>query len=129
VGKITNPGFKEVYRLFSRSSGKAIADVITLHDETIDDSQPYEIFDPEHTWKRKIVKDFYAKKLRVKIFEKGKCIYKSPQLKEIKEYCKQQIDTLWDEVLRFENPHSYYVDLSQPLWDLKHRMLKENTFR
>lgn len=129
VGKITNPGFKEVYRLFSRSSGKAIADVITLHDETIDDSQPYEIFDPEHTWKRKIVKDFYAKKLRVKIFEKGKCIYKSPELKEIKEYCKQQIDTLWDEVLRFENPHSYYVDLSQPLWDLKHCMLKENTFR
>jgi len=128
VGKITNPGFKEVYRLYDRNNGKAIADVITLHDEVIDDSRPYEIFDPEYTWKRKVVTDFYARKLKVKIFDKGKCIYNSPDLKDIRNYCMQQVNSLWEEVLRFENPHSYYVDLSQPLWDLKHRLLEEYSF-
>jgi len=125
VSKITNPGFKQVYRLIGRDTNKAIADVITLADEVIDDTRDYEIFDPEHTWKRKIVTDFYAQKLLVKIFDKGKCIYNSPELDEIRNYCKQQIEMLWDEVLRFENPHNYYVDLSKPLWDIKQRLLQE----
>src|SRR5690606_38796594 len=119
VEKITNPGFKQVYRLYERATGKAIADVITLHDEVIDDTQPYEIFDPIHTWKRKTVTDFVAKKLLVKIFDKGKCIYESPDVHTIRQFCQEQVNTLWPEVLRFENPHNYYVDLSKPLWDIK----------
>ncbi len=126
VGKITTPGFKQVYRLFDRDSHKAIADVVTLHDEIIDDTKPYEIFHPLFTWKRKIVKNFYAKKLLVKIFQQGKQIYESPDIYDIKEYCKEQVETLWDEVKRFERPHEYFVDLSKPLWDIKDKLLKEN---
>jgi len=125
VAKITNPGFKELWRLFDRKTGKAIADVLTLRDEVIDDSKPYEIFDPEYTWKRKTVTDFYAKRLQVKIFDKGTCVYKSPKLKEIRDYCSEQIDNLWEEVKRFENPHVYYVDLSTDLWEMKQQLLKQ----
>lgn len=125
VTKITTPCFKQVYRLFSRDNNKAIADVITLHDEKIDDTKSYEIFDPNHIWKRKSVENFYAKPLLVKIFEKGKCVYDMPSLEEIKQFCAQQVDTLWDEVKRFENPHNYYVDLSQKLWDIKNDLLKQ----
>jgi len=125
VEKITVPAFKDVYRLFEKDSGKAIADVMTLHGETIDDSKPYELFDPEHTWKRKTVTNYTAKKMLVKIFDKGKLVYESPELKKIKEYCAEQIDNLWDEVKRFENPHKYYVDLSKSLWDVRAKLLKE----
>ena len=125
VSKITNPGFKELWRLFDRKTGKAIADVLTTRDEVIDDSKPYEIFDPEHTWKRKIVTDFYAKRLQVQIFDKGVCVYKSPKLKEIRDYCSEQINNLWEEVKRFENPHVYYVDLSTPLWEMKQQLLSQ----
>ncbi len=125
VGKITNPGFKQVWRLFDRESGKAIADVLTANDETIDESKSYELFDPEYTWKRKNVTNFIAKRLLVRIFDKGICVYESPKLSEIKRYCKEQTDTLWDEVKRFENPHKYYVDLSKPLWEMKERLLQE----
>ena len=125
VEKITNPGYKMPWRLYERASGKAIADVITLHDEIIDDSQPYEIFHPEYTWKRKIIKDFVAQPLQVPVFLKGKCVYESPTVQEIQKFCKAQIDTLWDEVLRFEHPHKYYVDLSQDLWDMKHVLLEK----
>lgn len=126
VAKITTPGFKMLYRLFSNETGKAIADVITLHDEEIDDTKDYVIFDPEHTWKKKTVTDFTAKKLLVKIFENGKCIYEPKPLSEVRDYCKDQTDKLWDEVKRFENPHKYYVDLSKPLWDIKNKLLEEN---
>lgn len=125
VEKITNPGFKQLYRLFDKRTNKAIADVITLHDETIDDAKPYEIFHPFYTWKRKTLTDFYAKKLLVKIFDKGKLVYDTPPMCEIKEYCREQIDTLWDEVKRFEKPHEYFVDLSKPLWDIRDRLLNE----
>ena len=124
VGKITNPGFKQLNRLFDKTSGKAIADVLTLRDEEIDETVPYELFDPEHTWKRKVVTNFSVKKLQVQIFDKGSCVYESPSLNEMKEYCAAQIDTLWEEVLRFENPHKYYVDLSEKLWAEKENMLK-----
>lgn len=127
VEKINNPGFKQLWRLFSRENGKAIADVITLHDEIIDDSKPYEIFDPQYTWKRKTVTDFYARRLLVKIFDNGQCIYESPNVQQIQQYCATQIETLWAEVLRFENPHKYYVDLSQPLWDMKHELIRKLT--
>ena len=125
VEKITNPGFKKTWRLYDRDTGKAIADVITMHDETIDDTQAYEIFHPEYTWKRKTVTNFVARPLQVPIFEKGICVYESPDLQTIQQFCKEQIDTLWDEMLRFENPHKYYVDLSQKLWDLKHALLQK----
>ncbi|MCQ1528830.1 nicotinate phosphoribosyltransferase [Lutispora saccharofermentans] len=125
VEKITNPGFKQIWRLFDKKSGKAIADVLTKNDETIDESKPYELFDPEYTWKRKTVSSFIAKRLLIRLFDKGTCVYASPKLKEIKSYCKEQIDTLWDAVKRFENPHKYYVDLSKPLWDIRERLLQE----
>lgn len=125
VEKITNPGFKKLWRLYDRDTGKAIADVITIAGEVIDDTKPYEIFHPEYTWKRKTVTNFVAKELQIPIFEKGKCVYESPDLQTIQQFCKAQIDTLWDEMLRFENPHKYYVDLSQALWDLKHALLQK----
>ena len=128
VTKITNPCFKKLWRLYDRESGKAIADVITLHDEIIDDTQPYEIFDPEHIWKRKLLTNFKAVPLQKPLFLAGKCVYTSPDIQEIRRTCLEQIGTMWDEVLRFENPHRYYVDLSQPLWDEKQRMLSEYSF-
>ena len=121
--KITNPGVKIPWRLYDRETGKAIADVITLGDEKIDSSEPYEIFDPNHTWKRKVVTDFTAKKLQVKIFDKGVQVYESPKVSEIAKACREQVDSLWDEVTRFENPHTYYVDLSEKLWNLRHSLL------
>lgn len=123
VAKITNPCFKKLWRLYDRESGKAIADVITLHDEQIDDTKPYEIFDPEHIWKRKTVTDFRAVLLQKQLFADGNCIYDLPSADEIRDFCREQVNTLWDEVLRFENPHRYYVDLSQKLWDEKQRLL------
>ncbi len=126
VGKITTPCFKQVYRLFGKSSNKAIADVITLHDEEIDDEKSYDIFHPLYTWKRKTLTNFYAKKLLVQIFKDGDCIYESPNVHEIKAYCKEQIDLLWDEVKRFEKPHRYFVDLSHKLWTIKDELLKSH---
>ena len=126
VAKITNPCFKKVYRLFANDTGKAIADVITLADEVIDTAREYEIFDPEHTWKRKKITDFTAVELQVPIFKDGKCVYKSPKLSDIKKFCEEQLDKIWDEVKRFENPHEYYVDLSEKLWNIKYKLLSEH---
>ena len=123
ASKITLPGVKIPWRLYDRETGKAIADVITLGNEKIASDEPYEIFDPEHTWKRKVVTDFVAKKLQTKIFEKGKQVYTSPSVKEISKYRAEQVGSLWDEVTRFENPHTYYVDLSEDLWELRHNLL------
>ena len=127
TAKVTLPGVKIPWRLYDKNTGKAIADVITLGHEKIDGSEPYEIFDPVHTWKRKVVTDFEACKLQVKIFEKGKQIYENPQVLDIAEYCKKQVNSMWDEVTRFENPHSYYVDLSEELWDLRYSLLDKLT--
>lgn len=123
VGKITNPAHKAVWRLFDNETRKAIADVITLADEIIDDSKPYVIFDPIQTFKKKTVKNFTAKKLQEQIFRNGECIYPDYTADELKKYCEAQLETIWDEVKRFENPHEYYVDLSQKLYDIKHSML------
>ena len=125
VGKITNPHYKKLYRFFGNDTGKAIADYLAVYDEVIDDSKDMEIFDPEATWKTKNVYNFTAKELQVPIFQNGKRVYTSPSLEEIRTYCLQQVDSLWDEVKRFDNPHTYYVDLSQKLWDIKYGLLKE----
>lgn len=125
VAKITNPCYKTPWRLFDRETGKALADVITLHDEVIDENEPYQLFDPEHIWKRKTVSNFRAVRLQVPLFQNGVCVYESPSIEEIRRTCEEQLDTIWDEVKRFENPHKYYVDLSQPLWDEKQRLLCE----
>ena len=123
--KITNPHFKKVYRLFEKDSGKAIADYICLHDEAVDGKAPLTIFDPDATWKRKTLTDFTARELLLPIFRNGQRVYTSPSITEMRSYCASQIDLLWDEVKRFENPHNYYVDLSQKLWDIKHSLLDQ----
>ena len=125
VSKITTPCFKQVYRLYSKDGGKAMADVVTLHDETIDSDKPYAIFDPEYTWKRKTLTNFYARPLLKPIFKHGECVYENPGIDALREYCALEIDGLWDEVKRFENPHKYYVDLSEKLWRIKYNMLEE----
>lgn len=127
IEKITNPGFKTLFRLYDKDSGKAIADVITLDHENIPNGSDYEIFDPQFIWKRKTVSNFEAKNLRRQIFDKGRLVYELPAIGEIKEYCQKQILTLWDEILRFENPHEYYVDLSKELWDLKNRLIETHS--
>ena len=126
VEKITTPCSKRVVRFYSKESDKAIADVLMLADEPLPDGSDYEIFDPQHTWKRKTVTNYYVKDLLVPIFKGGKCVYTSPDINSLREYCKKQVDTLWDEVKRFENPHDYYVDLSPKLWEIKNRLLNEH---
>ena len=126
VAKITTPHFKKLYRFYGSGTGKAIADYMTVHDETVDDSRPLTIFDPDATWKKKEVYDFTARELQVPVFQKGELVYKLPSLPEIRAYCLKEVDTLWEEVKRFDNPHKYYVDLSQRLWDVKHGLLEQN---
>ena len=126
VAKITTPHYKKLYRFFGNDTGKAIADYLTIHDETVDDSRPLVIFDPDATWKKKEVYDYTAKELQVPVFRSGQLVYSLPSLPEIRRYCLEQVDTLWDEVKRFDNPHKYYVDLSQKLWDVKHGLLEKN---
>ena len=125
TGKITNPHYKKLYRFYGNDTGKAIADYLCVYDEEVDDSKDMEIFDPEATWKTKTVYDFTAKELQVPIFKNGQLVYKCPSIDEVRNYCMEQVDTLWDEVKRFDNPHTYYVDLSQKLWDIKYQLLKQ----
>lgn len=125
VRKITIPSSKQVYRLIDKDSGKAIADVLTPDDEIIDETKPYVLFDPDFTWKRKEIENFVTRKLLVPIFKGGKKVYEEPSLKEIRDYCLRQTDTLWDEVKRFENPHKYYVDLSKNLWAERNGLIEK----
>ena len=126
VEKITIPHFKKVYRLYNKDNGKAIADYMTVHDEVVDENEPLMLFDPYATWKTKNVCNFQPRELLVPVFLKGKKVYKSPALKDIQTYCKQQVNTLWDEIKRFDNPQTYYVDLSQKLWDIQQELLRKN---
>lgn len=123
VGKITNPHVKDVYRFYSNETGKAEADLIIISDEVIEDGEPIEIFDPDYTWKRKLMTDYTLRRLKVPIFRNGECVYNFPPLEEIRDHCRRELATMWDEVRRFDNPHKYYVDLSEKLWTLKHEML------
>ena len=133
VEKITNPGFKTLYRLFDKDNNKALADVITVDGEGLPEEcaegEGYEIFDPNAIWKRKTLTNFYAKNIRVPLFLNGECVYQSPSIDDIKKYCEEQMKTLWDEMLRFENPQTYYVDLSQDLWDMKEDLLNKATYK
>ena len=127
VTKITNPHFKKVYRLFDRDTGKAEADYIAIYDEVVDDTQPLELFDPEATWKRKTLENYRAVPLLRTIYRGGQLVYQRPSLQEIQRYCEAQVETLWDSVKRFENPHNYYVDLSLRLWTIKEELLRKNS--
>lgn len=128
TAKITNPHFKRLYRFYDRESGKALADELCLRDEVINENEPHTIFDQNAVWKTKTLTDYTVRDLQEPIFKNGKLVYELPSLDTIKNYCREQIGTLWDEVKRFENPHTYYVDLSQKLWDEKRRLLKENEY-
>lgn len=127
VNKITTPCSKRVWRLFDMETGKAIADVLTLADESIDNEKTYSLFDPDFTWKRKTVDNFVARELLVTVFKDGECVYNSPSLEDIRTYCNEQVSTLWDEVTRFENPHKYYVDFSGKLWGIKQSLIEKNS--
>ena len=131
VSKITNPGFKRVYRFYEKETGKAHADYICLYDETVDTTQDLTIRDPNATWKETTLKGgtFEARELLVPIFQDGKQVYQSPALRSIRDYCAQQVDTLWPEVTRFDYPHNYYVDLSDKLLTLPNQMLTEKKAR
>lgn len=129
VEKITNPGFKNLYRLYDKETGKMLADVMTMADEVIEEQDEYEIFDPNAVWKRKTLTNYEVRDLHVKIFDKGECVYESPELEDIKQYCLDQMETLWSESLRLENPQTYYVDLSQKLWEMKQSLLAEHNTR
>ena len=124
--KITNPHYKKLYRFYDNESGKALADELCVYDETIDGTKPHTIFDPDAIWKTKTLTDYSVKELHVTVFKNGELVYKQPSLFEIKRYCAEQTETLWDEVKRFENPHTYYVDLSKKLWDIKNALLEKS---
>lgn len=121
--KVTNPHFKKVYRLYDNETGKAFVDVLCVYDEQIDDSKDLELFDPRYNWKRKVFTNFHSRPLLEPVFRDGKLVYHSPSIVEMQAYCAAQINLLWDEVKRFENPHSYYVDLSPKLWEIKQELL------
>ncbi len=121
--KITNPHFKRVYRIYDKETNTAVADLLCVYDEVLDPAKPIELFDPIETWKKKTVTDYTLRELQVPIFKNGECVYKTPHISEIRDYCREQVATLWDEVKRFENPHRYYVDLSDKLWNIKRNLL------
>ena len=125
VVKVTNPSYKKLFRFYSKADNKALADVITLNNEKIEENE-YTIFDPINTWKKKTLNNYYVKELQTIIFKKGKLVYNSPTLKEIAEYSKKDLDTFWEEIKRIDNPHKYFVDLSQKLWNLKQEMLQNH---
>ncbi len=126
IGKITNPGFKTLYRFYDKDSNQCKADLIALDEEPAPSGDEFEIFDPIAPWKRKTLRNFYVKNIRVQLFDKGKLVYKLPAVDEIRSYCARQVGDLWDEMLRFENPQTYYVDLSQRLYELKQEIIREH---
>jgi nicotinate phosphoribosyltransferase len=123
VEKVTNPHFKKTVRFFDKDTNKAIGDVIMLHDEYVDESKPYRLCDPVYGWKQKKIENYYTRELQVPVFRNGQCVYTLPNIEQIRDYCKEQLNTLWSEILRIENPHAYHVDLSEELNSLKKEML------
>ncbi len=123
--KVTNPGYKKVYRLYRNKNGKAVADLMTLEDETIDTAHPLRLFDPEQTWKTMTVTDFTARELLVPVFVDGELVYDLPDIHTIQAYAKKELASMWEEYMRLLNPHTYKVDLSDRLYDLKQRLLRE----
>ena len=125
VEKITTPHFKQIWRFYDKETGLASADVVALHEEEMPQGEPYTIFDPTYTWKKKTLTDYTVVPLLQPIFQKGKCVYEKRPIQEIQAFCRQQVETLWPEVKRFENPHSYIVDLSPKLWKIKQDLLEQ----
>ena len=125
VAKTTIPGFKQLYRFYDENN-MALADVITLHDEEIDETKPYTLFHPMHPWKQKIVENYKVEKLLVPIFEKGQLVYDKPSIFEIRKHKEVSFSKLWKEVIRLKFPHVYYVDLSQDLWDLRQELVTKH---
>ena len=123
--KITNPGFKKLYRLYDRENGMAIADLITLHEEEIDDSKPLTIFHPVETWKQHDIENFYAEPLQHTIVKDGQLVYEFPHIKEVQAFSKNQLSKFWEEYLRLDLPQFYKVDLSTKLHALKSGMIDE----
>ena len=125
VDKITTPGVKKLYRIYDKKTMKAEADLITLFDEKIDESKPISIFHPIYTWKTTTYEDYILRPMLKQIFKSGELVYELPDIEEIREYCKSEVESLWDEFKRFDNPHIYKVDLSKNLWELKNNLLNE----
>jgi len=126
AGKITNPGDKELWRFYDKVTGKALADLITLAGEVIDETKPYEIFDQMHTWKRKLLTNYEVRPLLLPVFKNGELVHEHKSIEELRAYHAEELDRLWESIRRFDNPQNYFVDLSQKLWDLKEKMLFEN---
>lgn len=124
---MTNPHFKQVYRIYDKQTNKALADLVTVYDEVIDETKPLEIFDPNLIHKRKTLTDFYVEKRLLKVIEQGKVIIPCMTLLESREHLKQELSHMWDEVLRFANPHKYYVDLSDKLWNIRRKLIEAST--
>ncbi len=123
--KITNPGLKKIYRIYGKSNGMALADLMTLESETLDEREPLTIFHPVHTWKKRTITDYYLRELLVPIFRQGQCLYESPSVKAIQDHLKAEKEGLWPAFKRMVNPHVYHVDLSRDLWTLKQKLLGE----
>ena len=125
--KVTNPGNKTIYRVYEKESGKIKADLICLADETFDESKPLLLFDPLEPWKKTKLKGgtYTLRKMMIPVFLGGKCVYESPKTMEIRDYCQQELSTLWPETRRLVNPHKVYVDLSQKLYDMKIELLEK----
>ncbi|MGM0495558.1 MAG: nicotinate phosphoribosyltransferase [Bacillota bacterium] len=124
TSKITTPGFKTLYRILDNNNHFE-ADLITLFNESIDENKSLTIFDPDNTWKQKTFTDYKIIKMHNQFYKNGKRIYDNPSLKEIKNYCKNQLNSLWPEVRRFDKPHIYYVDLSEKLWEIKNNLINK----
>lgn len=125
--KVTNPGNKTIYRIYDKDSGKLKADLICLVDENFSEEEPLLLFDPLEPWKKTRLEagTFTLRELMVPIFKNGKCCYTSPKVMEIRNYCQQELSTLWEETKRFVNPHKVYVDLSKKLYDIKINLLDQ----
>ncbi len=122
--KITLPCLKKLWRIFDDETGKAMADYIAVHDEKPNCAGGIELFDPVETWKRRTFTGCHMRQLSVPVYRGGKLVYRLPALEDVRAHCAAQVETLWDEVRRFEYPHRYYVDLSQKLWDERHKLLE-----
>lgn len=124
--KMTNPHFKQIYRIYDKESKKAIADLVTVHDEIIDETKPIEIFDPNLIHKRKTITDFYCEKRLNLVIKNGQIIEKPLTIQEARNHLAQELNTMWDEVKRFANPHRYYVDLSDKLWTIRNNLIESS---
>ena len=125
IEKVTNPGNKTIFRLYDKKTGKIRADLIALADEHYDAQNSLMIFDPISTWKKTRLHGgtYTVRELLVPVFKDGKCVYTSPAVMDIRNYCTAELNTLWDESRRLVNPQEVYVDLSEPLWKLKNELL------